>query len=262
MNSMHSSDDLFFQQRIRYIQSELDHLLTSETPRGTLSDKSGALKLSIERVVQDAVSRALAAQQEDYHRKFEELHQRLSFLEEKLGGDSKSSRTSLFKDKLHLTKKGRGKSPGRDKADKLLSTSLQSTRNRPSSSSSIAPEPRLSLSYTLPPVRNEELFKEAALLKAQQKRAPDDTQPLFNVFDHPDLFQYELGYGATYRTLFDSASEHTLIDAHLDENFYLAHFFGLHQTHYYVPEEYASGPMIITVLDLSLIHISEPTRRS
>lgn len=77
---------------------------------------------------------------------------------------------------------------------------------------------------------------------------PDDSSPLLNVFDHVDTFDYELGHVANYRILSDPAASMELIDSHLDENFYLANFFGLPQTHYYLPEDAPSGPIIITLL--------------
>lgn len=77
----------------------------------------------------------------------------------------------------------------------------------------------------------------------------EEPNPLLNVFEDIDAYHFETG-ATVYKSISGSPSESlTLIDPHLDENFYLANFFGLPQTHYYLPDDPSSalGPVLITV---------------
>jgi RAP1 GTPase activating protein 1 len=269
------SNDLFAQQRLRFISNEIDALLMPATPRGTLSDRTGVLKICIEGMVKDAVTAAVADLTQRHRQEVAMLNQRIQILEEKLGMSSDGHKTlkASFREKLL---KKRGKSPTRERgvtADKLflgmpnfssgagLTASMSSgpvpasappgrslpgpAEEKPIVTISMAP----SSSTSSPTLRSEELFKEAAMLKAKRSAEDGDTEPLVNVFDHIDHFQYEIGGGKHYRSLL-SASDLSLIDAHLDENYYLANFFGLPQTHYYVADDPAvHPPVLITVLD-------------
>ena len=92
---------------MHYIQNELDSLLESQTPRGSLTDKRGILRMSIEGIVRDAVDRGLMAQEFEYQKRFQEMHSRIETLEAKLGVDTPKPK-NFFREKLRVR---RGKSP-------------------------------------------------------------------------------------------------------------------------------------------------------
>ena len=243
-----SSDDLALHQRQEFLLRELDNVLLPHTPRGILSDRPGILSLSIEALIQDTINQEIVKRHDDFDKRFNEASRRLSRLEEQILADhdikppktprkNKSPRSSpVIPAPLSPT---RFLTP----PNKSIA-SIRSSKSHDSGKTCSSPTPSSSK-----PCSSSELFREAAKIKAQQHLSGQSD--LLDIPNCADSFHFELGFGNTYKTLHNECDDLSLIDGHLDENFYLANFFGIPQTQYYLPEDApgSPGPVIISVLE-------------